>query len=212
MPRRTPILALLALVALYAAAQLLPRVFQPAPLVPQPTYFAGAAALVDPRAPVDGPVDAAVTIILFSDYACPACRAMHPDLRALLARHADVRIVHRDWPIFGAASQRAARLAIASNFQSRHAAFDNALMRSPGLGDVAVRAAAAQSGVDWARLEADLATHGATIDGLLAETDLRARAMGFAGTPMLLVGPYLVAGRVPIAALEALIARVRPLK
>ena len=212
MTRRHALLALLALMGLFAAIQLLSRWLQPAPTAPQPAFVASAPALVDPRAPSAGPANAAVTIILFSDYACPACRALHPDLQALLARHPDVRIVYRDWPVFGPAARQAARLAIASTRQNRHAAFDDALMRSPGLTEPALRAAATQAGVDWPRLQTDLATHSAEIDALLADTDLHARALGFVGTPMLLVGPYLVTGRVPAARLETLIAEVRKLK
>lgn len=212
MTRRNALFALFALIVLFAAAQLLSRWLQPAPAAPAAAFIASAPALVDPRAPVAGPANAAVTLILFSDYACPACRALHPDLLGVLARHPDLRIVYRDWPVFGAASRNAARLAIASRYQNRHAAFDDALMRSPGLTEPALRAAATQAGVDWQRLQADLAAHGAEIDALLADTDLHARALGFAGTPMLLVGPYLVTGRVPAARLETLIEQVRKLK
>ena len=211
MSRRTPFLALLALVALSVAAQLLMRFLQPAPAPLPPTYFVGAPALVDPRAPVDGPADATVTIILFSDYACPACRAMHPDLQALKARDPDLRIVYRDWPIFGDASRRAARLAIASARQGRHAAFDDALMRGR-IDEAGLRAAAQASGVDWPRLEADVAAHGAEIDALLADTKMHARAMQFPGTPMLLVGPLLVAGRVSAARLDELVGEARAAK
>lgn len=212
MTRRNALFALSALVMLFAGAQWLSRWLQPPAAPPATNFIASAPALIDPRAPSAGPADAAVTLILFSDYACPACRALHPDLLGILARHRDARIVYRDWPVFGAASRNAARLAIASRFQGRHAAFDDMLMRSPGLGDAAIRAAAARAGVDWPRLQADLATHGAEIDALLTDTDMHARALGFVGTPMLLVGPYLVTGRVPAAELERLIAEASTLK
>lgn len=204
MPRHHAILALIALVVLFGAAQLVPRLFQTSPSAPPPVFFAGAATLVDPRAPADGPPNAAVTIILFSDYACPACRAMHPDLHALKAGRADIRVVYRDWPIFGEASRRAARYAIASARQGRHAAFDDALMRGR-IDEEGLRAAAKAAGVDWARLDADVVEHSDEIDALLRDTEMHARAMQLAGTPTMLVGPLLVVGRVSAARLNELV-------
>ena len=72
-----------------------------------------------------------VTIVEFFDYNCPYCRRMEPMLNNLLASDPKVRIVYRDWPIFGPASREAARAAIASQWQNRHAAFYDALLTSP---------------------------------------------------------------------------------
>lgn len=57
---------------------------------------------------------------------------MEPVLNNLLASDPKVRIVYRDWPIFGPVSREAAKAAIASQWQGRHAAFDEALLNSPG--------------------------------------------------------------------------------
>lgn len=170
--------------------------------------FAGASALADPRAPTRGPAGADVVIYLFSDYACSSCRALHPALRSLLAGDRGVRLVYRDWAILGPRSTRAARLAIASAAQGRHAAFEDALMRRGGrLDEAALRAAAAVAGIDWQRLEADAATP--MVSRLLDDTDRLARGLGFAGTPTLVVGPYLVSGLVSHARLRELVQDAR---
>jgi protein-disulfide isomerase len=167
-------------------------------------------SLVDPRAPGDGPVDATgvpvVTIVLFSDYACPVCRAQHPGVHNVIAADRRVRIVYRDWPIFGAASARAARLAIASARQGRHAAFDDALMRGR-IDDAGLRAAADKAGLDWQRLETD--ADAPDIDALLTDTERLARGLQFAGTPVIVVGPYLVVGKISPGHLRDLIERTR---
>ncbi|WP_185965228.1 DsbA family protein [Glacieibacterium frigidum] len=173
-----------------------------------PTLFAGVAALADPRAPTLGPASANVLIYVVSDYACGNCRALHPALRTLVAEDPDVRLVYRDWPTLGARSTRAARLALASAAQGRHAAFDDALMRRGGsLDETALRAAAAAAGVDWQRLERDAASPAVT--RLLDDTDRLARGLGLAGTPVLVVGPYLVTGRVPLERLRELVRDAR---
>ena len=172
------------------------------------TWFAGAAALADPRAPTLGAADADVVIYVFSDYACGNCRVLHPALRTLVAKDRGVRLVYRDWAILGPRSTRAARLALASAAQGRHAAFDDALMRRGGpLDEAALRAAAASARVDWRRLEIDAG--GPPITRLLDATDRLARGLGFVGTPVLVVGPYLVNGRVSLARLRELVRDAR---
>lgn len=176
--------------------------------VEPPILFTGAAALADPRAPTLGAADADVVIYLFFDYACGNCRALHPALRTLIAEDRGIRLVYRDWAILGPRSTRAARLALASAAQGRHAAFDDALMRRGGqLDETALRAAAASAGIDWPRLEDDAARPAVT--QLLDETDRLARGVGFVGTPVLVVGPYLVNGRVSLDRLRDLVRDAR---
>lgn len=164
----------------------------------------------DPVAPKRADPGYDVTIVEFLDYNCPYCRRMEPALNTLLASDRKVRIVYRDWPIFGPASREAARAAIASQWQNRHAAFHAALMTSPARLDTAgVLAAAARAKVDWPRLQRDLKVHGAEIDALLARTDAIAEAIGFHGTPALIVGSQVVAGAVDLPSLRSLVAAAR---
>lgn len=203
-----PSRVVLGLLLLIGAAQLLSFWLGSRRPAEAPTLIASAASFADPRAPSLGATNADVVIYLFSDYACGNCRLLHPALRRLVADDPGVRLVHRDWPVLGPRSRRAAGLALASVGQGRHAAFDDELMRRGGsLDEAALRAAALRAGVDWARLEADSADP--AIAALLADTDRDARALGFAGTPVLVVGPYLVQGRVPLDRLRQLVADAR---
>ena len=46
--------------------------------------------------PVKGPGNAGVTVIVFSDYLCPACRRLEPILHQVLEKYPkDVRLVHK---------------------------------------------------------------------------------------------------------------------
>lgn len=168
------------------------------------------AIRTDPIAPAVAPKGADVTIVLFSDYNCPYCRKVHPALQALLREDPKVRLLYRDWPIFGGASSEAARVAIASEFQGRHAAFNDALMASQGkLDSAGIRAAANRAGVDWTRLQKDMAARRQDIDALLGRSDRYARMLGLTGTPGLLIGPYLLPGAVGVAELRKVVAAVR---
>jgi protein-disulfide isomerase len=167
----------------------------------------------DPGAPKRAGARYDVTVVEFFDYNCPYCRRLEPVLTTLLAADRKVRIVYRDWPILGPASREAARAAIASQWQNRHAAFHAALLTSPTrLDGAVVRAAATRARIDWPRLQRDLEAHGAEIDALLARTNAIAEAIGFNGTPALIVGSQLVAGAVDLPSLRLLVAsaRVKP--
>lgn len=164
----------------------------------------------NPAAPKVAPRGYDVTIIEYFDYACPYCKRMEPVFEQLLASDRKVRIVYRDWPILRPESRTAARLAIASQWQGKHAAFHDALLGLPGrLTDDAIRAAANSAGVDWARLQRDAATHSAEIDKLLAETEQHADILKLSGTPALLVGDHLLRGAVDLDMLKRIVGIVR---
>ncbi len=52
----------------------------------------------DPGAPVIGNPNADVTIVEFSDYNCPYCKAMEPRLEALLKADRRVKLVLMEYP------------------------------------------------------------------------------------------------------------------
>jgi protein-disulfide isomerase len=50
--------------------------------------------------PALGPAGAPVTVVMFSDFQCPACAATHPIVREVIARYpGKVRFVERDFPL-----------------------------------------------------------------------------------------------------------------
>ena len=68
--------------------------------------------LRDPAAPFIGAENADVTIIGFVDYNCPYCKKMQPEIDGLLKADPKVRVLYKDWPIFGDVSETAARTAL----------------------------------------------------------------------------------------------------
>lgn len=68
----------------------------------------------------------------------------------------------------------------------------------PANGDVALYLFAhyaCRAGVACRQLPVDYASHRSEIKGINADPVRYARAFGFDGTPTLLIGPYLIAGR-----------------
>jgi protein-disulfide isomerase len=151
-----------------------------------------------------------VTVVYFMDYQCPVCRARTNDYARVFSEDPKVRVIYRDTPFFGAQSETAARLAIASQFQGKHEAFHLALMRTKGrLTDAAIREAAAKAGVNWARLQKDLAAHKARIDAQIEMNVRLSKAAGISGTPAFIVGDTLADGAYDYANLKGQIADVR---
>lgn len=168
------------------------------------------AILEDPVAPRVEPKGYDVTIIEYMDYQCPYCRASHGPLKQLLAADRKVRIIYRDWPIFGPASQRAARVSIASQWQGKHTAFHDALMTTTQpLNEAKIRAAAKKSGVDWPHLEADLKRHSADIEALLKRNADQAEQLGLEGTPGFIIGNVQSFGGMSLVELRAAVSKAR---
>lgn len=89
-------------------------------------------------------------------------------------------------------------------------AFDDELMRRGGpLDGNTLRAAAIRADVDWPLLQRTLANNRPSIDRLIGETGSYASGLGFSGTPMMIIGPYIVAGRISLERMRELVAMAR---
>src|SRR5260370_41617810 len=95
------------------------------------TAQAEAAIAARPETPAAGGRDGDVTIIEFLDYNCPFCKKTAPELQKLLRADPRVRILYKEWPIFGDVSEYAARSALAANWQGKFLAAHNALLSAP---------------------------------------------------------------------------------
>lgn len=199
-----------ALAASYILGQMSPSAKASTMASPQERARMKNALANDPSVPSLAPQGYDATIVVFSDYQCPYCRKFHGDLKQILATDRKLRVVYRDWPIFGAMSREAARTAMAVRYQGKHAAFNDALMAGPvKLDATAIRQAATRAGVDWPRMQSDLARHGAEIDAALQKSGELAETLGLTGTPALVVGDYLIPGAVNAATLREVIQKSR---
>ncbi len=98
--------------------------------------FAGAASssAQSSSARAIGPVTAAVRIDVFSDYECPACKALHEQtlkrIKEEYAAQGKLRLVHHDFPLqMHKHARRAATLAAAADRLGRFDAVSDALFR-----------------------------------------------------------------------------------
>jgi len=168
------------------------------------------SVLRDPEIPSLGNPKGDLTIVEFFDYQCPYCRKMAPDLAKLTQEDGNIRLVLKDWPVFGDISVYAAKLALASKYQNKYPQAHQALIEADSKLTVdAVNDRLAKAGVDVAAATADLAAHQKTIDDLLARNSAQAEAFGFQGTPGFIVGTFRVPGVLEMKVFKQVIADAR---
>lgn len=167
--------------------------------------------LADADMPFIGSPNADVTIVEFIDYNCGYCRKTHPHLRKLIENDAGVRVLYREWPVFGPVSEYAAKMAIAAKFQDRYEAAHNALMSGRAGYKVkeTVRAALRQAGIDMERLDRDASDNAARIEQLIARNSFQADSIGLKGTPSWFIESFVVEGGLGYADLQAAVAEAR---
>lgn len=146
-----------------------------------------------------GPPDAALTIIEWGDYECPACLVFERNVRALAAENPnDMAIVFRHWPLTThRQAYSAARAAECAGEQDRFHAYHDLLFGNPDWSGEAFKQFAKQAGV------ADLPRFRMCISARepvpVIERDIAAvQALGGWGTPTLIINGVHM-GRVPDA-------------
>lgn len=155
----------------------------------QAEWLTAVEVLLDPANPVLGNKGGDLTIVEFFDYQCPYCKANHPILTDVVETDGNIRLVMKDWPIFGAQSVAAAQLALGAASLDQYEIANEALMATEGrLTDELVRDTLADAGLKLAALEAAYKTSRAKWDALMERNSSLAAQLGLQGTPAFIIG------------------------
>ncbi|MFD7260730.1 DsbA family protein [Streptomyces sp. NPDC059874] len=163
-----------------------------------------------------GRADAPVVLIEYSDFKCGYCgkfaRDTEPELVKKYVADGTLRIEWRNFPIFGAESEAAAKAAWAAGQQDRfeqfHAAAYAEGAKEKGFGEDRLVELARQAGVpDLERFKADMA--GEQAAAALKRDQDEGYGIGVTSTPSFLVGGKPIAGAQPLQAFEAAIAEAK---
>lgn len=138
--------------------------------------------------PALGAPDAPVTVVMFSDFQCPACAAVHPVLKSVIAGYGDkVRFVVRDFPLqMHDHAFLAAQAANAANAQGKFFEYADLLYNNQNSLDAAgLKQLATKAGLDRTRFDAEL-------DGGKYAEEVRhdmaaGQKLGINGTPTIFV-------------------------
>ncbi len=151
-----------------------------------------------------------ITVVEYFDYQCPYCKRFYPDLAKIVREDGHIRLVFKDWPVFGGPSIYAAKLALASKYQNKFAEAHEALISlQQKLTEDGAQNALVQAGIDVEQAKQDPAVHQQEIDATLSHNNEQALAFGFQGTPSFIIGHYRVPGLLDPAMFKRAIADAR---
>jgi len=166
------------------------------------------ALAVDKSDPSAGNPVGDVTVVEFYDPRCPYCRSMHQTVENLLAQDHGIRLVFKDIPVLGPASELSTRAILAARNQGGYLKMQAALMGDPAKPTLeSIRKTAAGLGLDANRLASDM-----DAPGLRAQIDANlhlAHVLHVQGTPVFFIGDQVIPGAVDQAELEAAVIEAR---
>jgi protein-disulfide isomerase len=158
------------------------------------------------QAPVRGPRDAAITVVLFSDMECPFCKRVEPTLAALEKEYpGKVRVAWKNFPLdMHERARPAAYAAHAAGLQGKFWQMHDKILDNQGaLQPADLEKYAQELGLDVARWKAALSS--AEIVQLV-EADLKqGQALGVSGTPSLFINGRKVVGAQPLTSLKPIV-------
>ena len=149
-----------------------------------------------------------VTIVEFMDYNCSWCHKAIKNVQELVKKDKNLRIVMKEWPIFGAGSEAGARAAMAAAKQGKYWELHQALFAFQGqVTPEVVMQIAKATGLDVAKLKNDMASP--EVDANLASTLQLATALKFTGTPGFLINKNVFPGYMELARMETMVSDER---
>ncbi|MCX4241783.1 DsbA family protein [Paraliomyxa miuraensis] len=157
-------------------------------------------------APARGPADAAVTVVMFSDFECPYCQVGHELMDELRRRHGSaVRVAYKAFPLdMHPHALLAAMAARSAQAQGKFWEFHDLLFSQRGLDFDTLLSHARAAKLDLQALRKDLEQ---LEYGPEVSRDLRqGRRLGVHSTPTFFINGRLLAGAQPIENFEAVIA------
>lgn len=167
----------------------------------------------DPDAPVLGNPKGDVSVVEFFDYQCPYCKKIHPMLEKVVREDGNVRLIMKDWPVFGGASIFAAQAVLAAAQIGLYEKAMHALMKTKArLNEDDVEAALKSDGISIDVLTKSVNEHSTKISSLLDRNYNQALAFNFVGTPSFIVGRTTFAGVLDEKQLKQAIAEARNAK
>ncbi|KJZ30586.1 Fis family transcriptional regulator [Paracoccus sp. S4493] len=162
----------------------------------------------DPTAPVLGNPDGNITLTEFFDYNCPHCKTMLPLMSELVRSDPQLRVVLREWPVFGPGSEFAARASLASlptgNYWRLHAALLGMRARAE---EATVIRVVRDLGLDEAAIRTGMQAD--TVERHITYSHLLGDHMGLMGTPSFICGDEAAFGAMTLEELRALVQRGR---
>lgn len=143
-----------------------------------------------------GPADAPVTLVEFFDYRCGYCKRSMPFVQGLPEQYDNkVRVVFKEYPIFGGISEDAALAALAAGKQGKYYDMHVALMSLKSNDELTqdkIDEVAEGLGVNVKKMRADM--NSTTLKKQLDDMQKLGHALNLGGTPGFYIGDTAIEG------------------
>lgn len=148
--------------------------------------FENADQLFGGKLAVIGNPKGNVTMVEFFDYQCIHCKKMAPTISELIKKDKNLRVIYKEFPIFGKSSELASQAALAAAMQGKYMQMHEALLKVEKRLDTKVVMDTAKSlGLDMTKLQKDMDSK-EVADQLDANRQL-AEKMHLMGTPAFVI-------------------------
>jgi protein-disulfide isomerase len=136
--------------------------------------------------------DGRVTVVEFFDYNCGYCKIAAPEILRIIEQNPDVRVVFKELPIFGEASDTAARIALTDAGKANALALYKTWMAEKPLDEAGIDRHLTELGLNPAAVRKAAAAP--AIDKQIADIRELAVALKIQGTPVFIVGDVMIPG------------------
>lgn len=148
--------------------------------------MSNAKDLLDAKLAVAGNPKGNVTMVEFFDYQCIHCKKMAPIVDGLIKKDSNLRVVYKEFPIFGKSSEVASQVALAAAMQGKYDKFHDALLKvEKHLDDKIVMDTAKSVGINMTKLQTDMKSK--TVTDILDNNRKLAEKMHLMGTPAFVI-------------------------
>ena len=170
---------------------------------------ANARAIFDsPDDFVAGNPQGDVTLVEFFDYNCGWCKKGMPEVLSLIESDKNLKVVMKEFPIFGGDSDYAALAALTAKRQGKYWELHLAMLGHEGkITRESVDEIAAAQGLDMQKLKADMESP--EVAAVIAANQKLASELAISGTPAFVIDNRVVPGYLPVDGLAAAIGDVR---
>lgn len=142
--------------------------------------------------------DGTKVVVEFFDYNCGYCKMGSKAIESIVKKDPTVKVIFRDFPIFGGMSMEAAKysVAVAITTPSKYLDFHSALMASEASSIENIENALKEAKISVDRVKRTLKTRAEDIEKRLNENRRLGEEIGIRGTPAFLIGDEFIPGYV----------------
>jgi protein-disulfide isomerase len=152
----------------------------------QSAILENATQLLSDQYTVSGNPKGQVTLVEFFDYQCVHCKKMAAVINNLVKNNSNLRVIYKEFPIFGKSSDMASKAALAAAIQNKYLLMHQALLaQEKPLNDKIIEQIAKSIGLNMKAFKTDI-TSKAVNEALEANRKL-AEQLHLAGTPAFII-------------------------